>query len=417
MGNGKRDSLQGHAAGPPERRVARRAACVHAVLFAAACMVSLPAVTEQLTGLVIGRQVMESDVVYVPFEFVPGQEWNAAAVKWDFHYDPDYHVHDVLAGSAAQAAGKQVVYNEIAPGKIRIMVFGMNLDRLEAGPLADVYLIPSNPADEQRILETCRAENMLISDPYGAPVEAPQTEPQERETGRTDDTRDSVTSEVGGTDVSQTKSEDDSTSLTMNTVLDTMLNFGGDRAAIEFPYTVPHRPEDTRNQQLSSARAADSGTQDQARVANAGSGGNKRRFVASVFRPGSTGGAETAYRRGRARGVSPDGRVRRPVACGDALSGENSAIVNGQPRADLQNPRPHRSAEIAGPGARASTSTAAELASINDACFVGTTRGNAKASPGSTEEIRRGHSILLLFVGLGAVGFALLAANRAVSRL
>jgi len=74
----------------------------------------------------------------------PGQE--VASLQFDVSYDTgDLTLSDVTVGAAAQDAEKQLIYSVTAPGNIRVVVYGMNLNVMAEGTIANLVFEAADP--------------------------------------------------------------------------------------------------------------------------------------------------------------------------------------------------------------------------------------------------------------------------------
>lgn len=110
----------------------------------------------------------------VPIRLETGVHETVAAVQFDVIYDAQaFEVAGqggVEAGPSAEAALKQVTYAVREPGRVRVLVAGLNQNRLEDGVLAVVNVAVRGRAEAGTSRLTLR--NVVMSNPSGRRVAA-----------------------------------------------------------------------------------------------------------------------------------------------------------------------------------------------------------------------------------------------------
>lgn len=94
-----------------------------------------------------------------------------ASVQFDMTFDADvFEVTDVSAGAAAVAADKQLSYSEWSPGRIRVVILGLNENTIASGAVADAQLNVSDSASGGAY--EVGISDVLLADPDGTSVPA-----------------------------------------------------------------------------------------------------------------------------------------------------------------------------------------------------------------------------------------------------
>ncbi len=97
-----------------------------------------------------------------------------AGAEWETTFDSTMlKLYSVLTGPAATAAGKTVTYSALSPGRIRIVIAGLNLDTMSDGVLASLVFTvsPSAPSGPQPVL----VDQLVLTNPFGVEVESAAT--------------------------------------------------------------------------------------------------------------------------------------------------------------------------------------------------------------------------------------------------
>jgi hypothetical protein len=93
-----------------------------------------------------------------------------ASAQFELRYANALSVQEVTPGQAALDAGKSVVANEVAPGRQRVIVAGLNQTRIEDGALANVlFTVAAGTTD---LMIGVELAGVVLSDPAGRAVPA-----------------------------------------------------------------------------------------------------------------------------------------------------------------------------------------------------------------------------------------------------
>jgi len=109
--------------------------------------------------------------VNLPLTLVNDPGDTVAAAQVDIVFDPDVMVlTGVTAGPAANAAAKDVAVAELEPGRVRVVVAGMNMNTMADGVLANVSFILGcgTPGGDYAL----PLEELMLCNAYGLPVPA-----------------------------------------------------------------------------------------------------------------------------------------------------------------------------------------------------------------------------------------------------
>lgn len=107
----------------------------------------------------------------VPFMLAVAAGQTIAAVQFELQYDVALvALGEVRAGAEATRAGKSVSANELEPGRVRIIVAGLNQNALASGELllAD-FQVPQTAPSSMALLSVA---SLVMSSPTGRPVPA-----------------------------------------------------------------------------------------------------------------------------------------------------------------------------------------------------------------------------------------------------
>ena len=122
----------------------------------------LPEMKAPAEGHVLSAPVM--------LEIRPGHQ--VAGLQFDLEYDPSVFELEseagVQPGIAATEAEKQVTYSPLGPGKIRVIVFGLNQTLLSDGEVASVRFVLNRL--RARPMEQIKVSNAILADLSGTRV-------------------------------------------------------------------------------------------------------------------------------------------------------------------------------------------------------------------------------------------------------
>jgi len=95
-----------------------------------------------------------------------------AAIQFDVEYDPALLMPapsgGVLEGAAAKAARKQISFSKTSPGRIRVLVVGLNADAIAGGEVARLNF--SISGDAAAAASAVHVGNAVLADPNGSEV-------------------------------------------------------------------------------------------------------------------------------------------------------------------------------------------------------------------------------------------------------
>ena len=87
------------------------------------------------------------------------------AFQFDITYNPEtVKIIELLPGDAIILAGKELNYNKIRDGVVRLIVFGFNQNIIEDGEVIKIRLMPLNTNPDIKITQ------LVVSDPEGKEV-------------------------------------------------------------------------------------------------------------------------------------------------------------------------------------------------------------------------------------------------------
>lgn len=148
-----------------EKAVGRRAVMLVFVALAGSGACLAATITMGTTTCKSGATGVE---VPVALDSAHGEE--VASLQLDIIFDGDaLSVADVTVGPVAAAADKNISLNTLEPGKVRVLVLGLNGNVIEDGVIANLLLDVSAGAEG---LQTVSWGNVVLSNPYGVAVAA-----------------------------------------------------------------------------------------------------------------------------------------------------------------------------------------------------------------------------------------------------
>jgi hypothetical protein len=113
------------------------------------------------------RTATNEDTILLPIALTVGEGEEVSGLQFDLLFDPsDCQLVSVTSGDAANAADKSVNVNTIAPGKVRVLIAGFNLNTFSNGTVANVTL----EAEANSAFALASLDKVLLSDPRGLPV-------------------------------------------------------------------------------------------------------------------------------------------------------------------------------------------------------------------------------------------------------
>jgi hypothetical protein len=108
--------------------------------------------------------------VTVPIRLVPGPGEEVASLQFDLQYETNLLIFQAAStGQTAKAAEKMVHHKETSPGKLRIILAGLNQNALEAGVVVECRF---QRAESAPIYLSPSLKNAVLSDPFGSKVPA-----------------------------------------------------------------------------------------------------------------------------------------------------------------------------------------------------------------------------------------------------
>lgn len=110
----------------------------------------------------------------VPVDIYTNEE-KVSAIQFDVDYDDSCLLFDsVSAGNALTSVNKQVAYNEVSSGTVRIIGYGLNQNEIQDGVVAKLaFNLKSMPPLG---LSPISIKNMILSDPDGNSVSVSGTD-------------------------------------------------------------------------------------------------------------------------------------------------------------------------------------------------------------------------------------------------
>jgi hypothetical protein len=140
--------------------------CVAVVI---AGLAEVPAIAAGAATLTVLHDINQTgDYISIPVAFQEANDEAVAAMQFDVAYDAEYFaVYIVQSGQVVVNSGKEIIYNEIGTGEIRILVTGFNQAEIVSGELAQVVLYPITDVPQ---VGSIAITSVLMSDPYGNQV-------------------------------------------------------------------------------------------------------------------------------------------------------------------------------------------------------------------------------------------------------
>ncbi len=190
--------------------------------------------------LSLGKPASVDDLIALPIVLTPGVQGSVASLQCDMTYNSTYYqVMDVDLGAAAEAAGKQVMF-DIQGDSVRIIVAGFNQEAIAAGEVATLYLSPERANAPNGAYGL---QDAVLSDPSGQSLPVTIPAPGKQETSHpthgsdtgTDNT--STDTSSGSSDPSSASSSTQATSGSTET---------GTAGVLEVPYW-PGDSDGTKN--------------------------------------------------------------------------------------------------------------------------------------------------------------------------
>lgn len=110
-------------------------------LFAVTLLAPLPTAADGVLHL--GNVRSRENQVTVPITLQGDVSGGVASMNFELSFDPDaVRVVDVDVGSAARQTGKDVQWNETEPGRLSVVVMGLNQQTVQAGEIARLVVEP-----------------------------------------------------------------------------------------------------------------------------------------------------------------------------------------------------------------------------------------------------------------------------------
>lgn len=114
--------------------------------------------------------------ITVPVNLATESSESVAGIQFDLHYDPTtLEFAAVDTGPSARDAEKSTHSNLLTPGKLRVIIAGLNRNIMTDG---QVCLILFHALDGESPTTSATLENGVLSDPFGSPIPltlSPQT--------------------------------------------------------------------------------------------------------------------------------------------------------------------------------------------------------------------------------------------------
>lgn len=131
----------------------------------------LTAVSAQAAQLSLGAPRLGANGWEASVVLAPGAGESISSMQFDLVLPPGYGGATAQVSPAAALAGKQVIYSEIAPGQMRVVIAGLNQSPLSGGQVATVYL---GPGTEGQAAPSPWLSSPVLASPSGdrVPVEA-----------------------------------------------------------------------------------------------------------------------------------------------------------------------------------------------------------------------------------------------------
>jgi len=132
-----------------------------------------------VTSLSLAAQLSLPNQITGPNSSVPAQLTfspqtdSVSAVQFDLQYDTSAMSILVTVGDAVRSAGKSIYFTDLAPGKRRFLIVGLNQNSIPAGPLLNLFL---NLNASSGGVYPLAFSNAVGADPNGQPVTAATTD-------------------------------------------------------------------------------------------------------------------------------------------------------------------------------------------------------------------------------------------------
>jgi hypothetical protein len=135
--------------------------------------------------IALQEPLVGEDYVSIPVTVSTDGADQPASLQFDVTYDAaNFAVVDVQVGDAAAQAGKTAVFSESGSGTLTVLVAGLNQNVITDGVVANVSLCPlSQAADTQTLF----LDAVVVSDPFGNPIDILYERPPEPATIESDD--------------------------------------------------------------------------------------------------------------------------------------------------------------------------------------------------------------------------------------
>jgi len=135
------------------------------------CCWCLAGVAAQAAQLSLGAPRLGANGWEATVVLAPGAGESVSSMQFDLVLPPGYGDATAQVSPAAALAGKQVIYSEIAPGQMRIVIAGLNQSPLSGGQVATVYL---GPGAEGQAAPSPWLSSPVLASPSGerVPVQA-----------------------------------------------------------------------------------------------------------------------------------------------------------------------------------------------------------------------------------------------------
>lgn len=164
--------------------------------------------------LSLGNPATVEDLLAVPVVLTPGSTGPVASLQFDLSCNASYYtIIEIDAGAAAEAAGKQVMF-DVQEDSVRVIVAGFNQDGIASGEVAILYLSPESAHAPKGAYAL---EDAVLSDPLGQslPVAIPESgkhethhsdhSPEAAPADNTSSETDSTSQDIASTDSSSAK--------------------------------------------------------------------------------------------------------------------------------------------------------------------------------------------------------------------
>jgi len=155
------------------------------LVVASVCAVCSAVPVAFASEIVLQDPVVGEDYVSIPVTITTDGADQPASLQFDVTYDAaNFAVLDVQVGDAAAQAGKSAVFNDSGNGTVTVLVAGLNQNVITDGVVANVSLCPlSQTVDTQTLF----LDGVVVSDPFGNPIDVFYERPPEPEGMQLDD--------------------------------------------------------------------------------------------------------------------------------------------------------------------------------------------------------------------------------------